>query len=315
MDEFGIEKVDKEEFRKVVKRAYDVGINFIDTANRYHGRMSTADVNHVGNSERVLGEVLKEYDREPWVIATKVRGKMATWPNGEGLSRKHMMWQISESLKRLDVKYVDLYQIHWEDPETPKRETIKSLNGLIDQGLVRYIGESNHSPSNVVEFMETAERLGIEGFVSMQEPYNLLERQIEREKFPVARRYGMAVLAYVPLAQGVLSGKYLRGVDSGSRASYTSEMKAQYLNEETSHAVGRLLEAANEKGVSLPQLALSWMLQKQSELGVTIVPIIGITKSSYLDDDLASLDVKLSSADMRNLEEIAATAKMGPLSY
>jgi aryl-alcohol dehydrogenase-like predicted oxidoreductase len=315
MDEFGIEKVDGDEFRGVVKRAYDVGMNFIDCANRYHGRMSTADVNHVGNSERLLGDILKEYDRESWVIATKVRGKMATWPNGEGLSRKHIMWQIGESLKRLNVKYVDLYQVHWEDPETSKRETLKSLNGLIGQGLVRYIGESNHSPSNVVEFMETAERLEIEGFVSMQEPYNLLERQIEKEKFPVARRYGMAVMAYVPLAQGVLSGKYLKGVKSGSRASYISEMKAQYLNDETSRAVGRLLEVAGEKGISLPQLALSWMLQKQSELGVTIVPIIGITKSSYLDDDLASLDVKLSSADMRNLEEIAATAKMGPQSY
>src|SRR5438552_7602344 len=114
---------------------------------------------------------------------------MGTWPNAEGLSRKHVMWQIGESLKRLELKYVDLYQIHWEDPETPKRETISTLNNLIERGLVRYIGESNHAPAGVVEFMETAERLEMEGFISMQEPYNLLERQVERDKFPVAKRY------------------------------------------------------------------------------------------------------------------------------
>lgn len=315
MDEFGIEKVDKEELRRIIRKAYDAGINFIDAANRYHGRMSTADLNHVGNSERLLGELLKEYDREPWVIATKVRGKMASWPNGEGLSRKHIRWQIGESLKRLGVSYVDLYQIHWEDPETPKRETIRSLNALIDGGVVRYIGESNHSASNVNEFMELAEREDLEGFVSMQEPYNLLERQIEKEKLPVARKYGMALMAYVPLAQGVLSGKYLKGVAAGSRASYISEMKAQYVNEEVRLTVERLVEVAKEKGATLSQLALSWMLHKQAELGVTIIPILGITKSSHLDDDLASSDVKLSSGDMRNLEEIAASAKMGPPSY
>src|SRR5207244_2781765 len=157
------------EFRRVIRKAADAGINFIDAANRYHGRMSTSDVDHAGNSERILGELLKGYDREPWVIATKVRGKMGAWPNGEGLSRKHILWQIGESLKRLDLKYVDLYQIHWEDPQTTKRETISTLNNLIERGFVRYIGESNHAPADVVEFMETAERLKIEGFVSMQE--------------------------------------------------------------------------------------------------------------------------------------------------
>ena len=112
--------------------------------------MSTADVAHVGNSEKLVGSILKDYDRESWVVATKVRGKMASWPNGEGLSRKHIMWQIRESLKRLDLEYIDLYQLHWEDPKTPKRETLSTLNNLIETGLVRYIGESNHPASGTV---------------------------------------------------------------------------------------------------------------------------------------------------------------------
>jgi aryl-alcohol dehydrogenase-like predicted oxidoreductase len=315
MDEFGIEKVDGEAFRKVVRKAYDLGINFIDGANRYHGRMSTADVGHVGNSEKLLGAVLKDYDRESWVVATKVRGQMAAWPNGQGLSRKHIMWQIKASLRRLDLEYVDLYQIHWEDSETPKLETLKALNNLIDRGLVHYLGVSNHSPSNVIEFMETAKRLDVEGFASMQEPYNLLERRVEETTLPVAKKYGMAVMAYVPLAQGVLSGKYLSGVEKGSRASYVEQVAGQYLNTDTGTAVRSLLELAKERGVTLPQLSLAWMLHKQAELGLTIVPLLGITKVSHLEDNVGSLDVKPSGDDVRRLEEIAAGASMGPQSY
>jgi 1-deoxyxylulose-5-phosphate synthase len=318
LDEDNIERVNEEEFQRIVRKAYDSGINFIDEANRYHGKMSTADVIHTGNSEKLFGKILKNYDRESWVIATKVRGKMATWPNGEGLSRKHILWQIEESLKRLGVKYVDLYQLHWEDLRTPKRETLSTLNNLIDRGLVRYIGESNYPASSTTEFMELAERYSCEGFISMQEPYNLLERQIETSegKFAVAKKFGLAVMAYVPLAQGVLAGKYLRGeIEKGSRASYEKEVVNQYLNESTKKAVGELFEIARSKGATLSQLALAWMLQKQEELGTTIVPIIGITKLSYLEDNLGSLEIKLDSTDMKHLEDIAATAKMGSQSY
>jgi 1-deoxyxylulose-5-phosphate synthase len=316
LDESGIEKVDPEDFRRIVRRAYDAGINFVDLANRYHGRMSTADVAHVGNSEKLLGKILKEYDRESWVIATKVRGKMAAWPNGEGLSRKHIMWQIRESLKRLDMDYIDLYQIHWEDPLTPKRETLATLNNLIERGLVRYIGESNHSPSSVIEFMELADRFSLECFISMQEPYNLLERQIEKEgKIVTAKRFGMAIMAYVPLAQGVLAGKYLRGVEKGSRASYIKEVAEQYLNEETRNCIEQLFEIAKGKGATLSQLALAWMLRKQDELETTIIPIVGITKQSYLEDNLEAANLKLDSGDMKLIEEIASMAKIGTQSY
>ena len=150
-----------------------------------------------------------------------------------------------------------------------------------------------------------------------QLPYSIVDPSIVEDPAMVLAHTasGTSVVASFVLAGGVLSGKYLSGVGAGSRASYITEMKAQYLNEETRRTVERLLEIANEKGISLSQLSLAWMLHKQSELGVTIVPIIGITKPSYLDDDLASLEVKLSSSDIKNLEEIATTAKMGPLSY
>lgn len=279
--------------------------------------MSTADLAHVGNSEKLLGEILRDYDRESWVIATKVRGKMAVWPNGEGLSRKHVMWQIRESLRRLQLNYVDLYQIHWEDPSTPKLETLRTLNSLINSGLVRYIGESNHTAGNISEFMELAEKKMLEGFISMQEPYNLLERQIENEgKMAVAKKFGLAIMAYVPLAQGVLAGKYLSGgIQKGSRAANEKDVVNQYLNEETRKCIELLSEIARSKGATLSQIALAWMLRKQAELGVTIIPIIGITKLSYLEDNLGALEIKLDSGDLKLLEETALKAKLGTRSY
>jgi 1-deoxyxylulose-5-phosphate synthase len=307
-DKFGIETVDVEEFERIVRKAYDRGINFFDTADVYHGRMDTADVDHVGNSERLLGKILKGYERESLVLSTKVRGMMASWPNGEGLSRKHMMWQIRQSLQRLQVDYIDLYQLHWEDQGTPKIETLRTLNNLIEAGEVRYIGESNFNAAGIAEFMELAERLGLEGFVSMQEPYSLLERELEAEKFPCAKKYGTSILAYSPLGQGVLTGKYLKGIEKGSRASYSPEVQRLYLNPQTNDSVNILAEVAREKGVTLGQLALSWIMHKQTQFGITIIPILGITSPSHLDDDLGALDVSLRADDLKRLEEIFSHA-------
>ncbi len=311
-DQWGVETVDKEEMARVVKKAYDAGINFIDTANVYHGRMQNADPQHAGNSERLLGEILKDYERDSIVLATKVRGSLASWPNGEGLSRKHILWQARESLARLQTSYVDLYQIHWPDPQTPKLETLTALNHLIDQGLVRYIGSSNHSAAEVEEFMRHASDGRLEGFVTLQELYNLIERGVENDRLPLAKKYGFAVLAYSPIAQGVLSEKYLAGVQKGTRASYADDISKNYLNAQTLGAVRGLNEMARRKGISLPQLALSWMLHKQAELGVTIIPLLGITSSRYLEDSLGALDVKLSPDDMKQAEELSRKAVVLP---
>jgi aryl-alcohol dehydrogenase-like predicted oxidoreductase len=304
--------VDEDELKRIMRRAYDAGINFVDTSNKYHGRKLNPPPEYSGNSEVLLGKLLKDYDRESWVVATKVRAPMADWPNGEGLSRKHIMWQIRESLRRLQLTYIDLYQLHWPDSFTPKREILKTLNNLIDQGLVRYMGESNHSASDTVEFMELADRLGLEGFVSLQELYNLLERRVEGDLFGIASRYGLTALVYSPLAQGVLSGKYLKGVEGGTRASFMKGFKEKYLSPETGTAITALAQLAAEKGVALSQLALAWVLHKGPEFGIGLIPIVGVTSLGQLEENLGALDVTLTKDDMRIIEEKASTAKIVP---
>jgi len=311
-DQWGVEKVDQEEMTKIVKKAFDAGINFIDTANVYHGRMQDSDPHHAGNSERLLGEILKGYDRDSLVLATKVRGALASWPNGEGLSRKHILWQARESLARLQTSYIDLYQIHWPDRDTPKLETLRALNHLIGQGLVRYIGSSNHSATEVEEFTQLAEDYRMEGFVTLQEVYNLIERSVERDRLPLAKKHGFGMLAYSPIAQGVLSAKYLEGIQKGTRASYASDIAKSYLNPQTLEAVRGLDQMAKHKGVSLPQLALAWLLHKQEELGTTIIPLLGITRQQYLDDGLGALDVHLSPAEVKQMEDISLKANVLP---
>jgi aryl-alcohol dehydrogenase-like predicted oxidoreductase len=246
------------------------------------------------------------------VLATKVRGALASWPNGEGLSRKHILWQVRQSLARLQTDYIDLYQIHWPDPDTPKLETLKTLNHLIDQGSVRYIGSSNHSAAEVEEFMHLANDHWMEGFVTLQELYNLIERKAEREMLPLAKRYGFGLLAYSPIAQGVLSEKYLEGVQKGTRASYVSDITKCYLNPQTLEAIRGLSDLAKQKGISLPQLALAWLLHKQEELGVTIIPLLGITRMKYLDEGLGALEVHLSPGEARQMEEISLKANVLP---
>ena len=308
LDEYGVPRVDVEEFRRVLKRAVDAGINFIDTANRYHGAQTPVDLRHVGNAERLLGRLLKEYDREMFVISTKVRGRMAAWPNGEGLSRKHIMWQIRESLRRLDMEYVDVYLTHWPDPDTPKLETLRALNTLVERGWVHYIGSSNEPPEGIVESMELAARYGLYGYVTIQDRYNLFAREIEKAKIPVARRYGLALMAYSPLAQGFLTPKYLGGVPALSRATYSESVRRR-LTRENLEVVGELNGIAGELGVTLPQLAIAWLIHKERELGVTIIPVIGVSSVEQLEENLGALEVKLDGDTVKRLEGVASRFK------
>lgn len=311
-DQSGVETVDPEEMSRIVKKAYDAGINFIDTANIYHGRMQLSDPAHAGNSERLLGRILRSYDRNSIVLATKVRGALAAGPNGEGLSRKQILWQAQESLTRLQTDYIDLYQIHWPDPGTPKLETLRALNHLIDRGAVRYIGSSNHAASQLEEFMQLAREYRLETFVTLQELYNLIERKVETDRLPLAKKYGLGVLAYSPVAQGVLSEKYLGGVQKGTRASYASDIAKSYFNTQTMDAVRGLNEIAKQKGVSLPQLALAWLLWKQEELGITIIPLLGITRQSHLEEGLGAMDVRLSPTEAKQMEDFSVKANVLP---
>jgi len=303
-DQHGIRKVDMEELRRVVRTAMDGGLNFVDTANRYHGAMTPVDFPHMGNAERVLGEVLGDYERESFVIATKVGARVAPWENGRGLSRKHIFWQIKESLRRLQMDHVDVYIAHVPDPETPHIETIEALNDLVSLGNVHYVGSSNMSPRDIVDFMELANEHKLNGFVTLQEHYNLLEREIESTKAPIARRYGLSIMAYSPLAEGLLSEKYLSGIPEGTRASYSEDLRKN-LTESKLEVIRELAGFAKEKGITLPQLAVAWVLSKQSTLGVTLIPIVGVSNTSQLVEDLQCLDISLSDDEARAAEEIA----------
>lgn len=304
-DAYGIPKVDVEETKKMIKIAFDKGVNFIDTANRYHGAMAPVDKQHWGNAERVLGEILRDHERESFVLATKVGGQMAPWPNGQGLSRKHIFWQINESLRRLQTEYVDIYLIHVPDEETPHLETLIAFNDLIRAGKVHYIGSSNLSPADVEDFMGLSKKHKLASFVTLQEAYNLFNRAIENDKVPLARKYNFAVMAYSPLAQGLLSGKYLSGIPQGSRATYYSGLK-EALTEERLKAVKGLDEIAKEKQITLSQLAISWILHKQRHLGVKIIPILGVSSSEQLLENLQALDVQLSDDEVKRAEDLTS---------
>lgn len=315
-DEFGAFVVDVDETKKVLKRAYDLGINFIDTANRYHGGISPVPLTHVGYAERILGLLIKELgiDRESLVIASKVGGQMANWPNGGGLSRKHVMWQIAESLKRLQTDYVDIYYMHLFDPETPKYETISTFNDLVRRGLVRYIGVSNIPAPDLVEYQMIAEKYGFEPIAVLQYKYNWLERSIEGDIIPVAKRFGLGLTAYSPLAQGVLTGKYIDTVSRswivppGSRGEYFEGVRKLFTDTNLNKVL-LFVEFARSKNITPAQLALSWIFRKSEELGITIVPVVGVSNVHQLEEAVDALDITLSEDDMKYLDEIWQGAK------
>ncbi|BBD73285.1 voltage-gated potassium channel [Sulfodiicoccus acidiphilus] len=309
VDQFGVPKVDEELSIKIIRRAVDLGVNFIDTANVYHGVMQGPDWRHTGNAERILGKALQGMDRESLVISTKVRGRVADHPNGEGLSRKHLMWQVRESLKRMGLNYIDVYLMHRPDPSTPIEETLETMADLVRQGLVHYVGESYFSPEDVPYMVEVSRDLRLP-FLVMQEPYNLLEREAEVDKFPLARAYGLGVMAYIPLAQGVLTGKYANGVPEGSRATYVPEISSRYLTRETLDALKEFHSIAQEVGVKDAQLALAWILKRAQQVGVTVVPIIGSTSLAQLEEDVEAVDVKLSDDVMKRLDEVSRKARV-----
>jgi len=304
VDEYGVHKVDVNEVRRIIKYAFDHGINFIDTANRYHGAVSPVPLTHVGNAECVLGEVLKEYDRESFVIVTKVGGRMASWPNAEGLSRKHIMWQVKDSLKRLQMDYVDVYLAHIYDPNTPLLETLMAFDDLVRQGKVHYIGSSNHPPEKIIEAMELAREYRLHSYITIQEPYSLLNREIEKTKIPIARRYSLAIMAYSPLAQGLLTEKYLKGIPELSRATISKKLKSIISLKRYYEMLKELKEIAKEKDATIAQLAIAWVLHKQKELGVTIVPIVSVSKLEHLEENLGALEIKLTDDDVKRIEEV-----------
>jgi len=281
-------KLDIDDARPVVKRAFDLGINFYDTANYYSN----------GRSEEITGELLQDH-RDEVVLATKVYFPMGEKPNQHGLSRVHIMEQIEASLRRLRTDHVDLYQIHRWDYETPIEETLRTLDGLVHQGKVRYIGASSMWAWQFAKALSTSDRLGLERFVSMQNHYNLAYREEEREMIPLCHDQGVAILPWSPLAKGFLSGKYKRGVKPESKRFQTDELLGErFFRPEDFDVVERLAEIAKEKSASPAQVAIAWLLHK----GAT-APIVGPTKVEHVEEAVAAIDVKLTDNDIARLEE------------
>jgi 1-deoxyxylulose-5-phosphate synthase len=288
--------VEEEEARKVISRAWDLGINFFDTANVYSA----------GRSEEILGAAVKDYGRENLVIATKVYNDMGQGPNHRGLSRKHVLWQMAESLNRLKMDYIDLYQIHRWDYDTSIEETLSVLSQLVREGRVRYIGASSMWAWQFQRALDLSEAQGLESFCSMQNLYNLIYREEEREMLPLCAAENIAVIPWSPTAGGLLSGKYfadgklVTASSDYSRIAPGSFGHKRYVGKVASdEIVKRLLEVAQRKGVKPAQAAVAWLLTKK----VVTSPIIGTSKVPHLEEFIGALDVKLDGDDCRYLEE------------
>jgi 1-deoxyxylulose-5-phosphate synthase len=274
----------------IVRRAIEGGITFFDTA----------DVYSQGTSEVATGRLLgRLISRDEVVIATKVRGQMTPGPNGRGLSRKHILSAIDASLGRLGMDYVDLYQIHRFDPQTPIEETMEALNDVVRAGKARYIGASSMYAWQFARAQHVAERHGWMRFASMQNHYNLLYREEEREMIPLCRHDGIGVIPWSPLARGFLTGTRTREGERRTVRAETDGFQDTLYGPDDFDVVDRLNEVAGERGVPSAQMALAWLLHKP---GVT-APIVGATKLEHLEDALAAAELSLSDEEIERLEE------------
>ncbi|MEP7357751.1 MAG: aldo/keto reductase [Anaerolineales bacterium] len=282
--------LDEETSRPIIKKALELGINFFDTANVYS----------IGKSEEILGRALKDFaNRDEVVIATKVHGKIREGPNGGGLSRKAILSEIDQSLLRLETDYVDLYQIHRWDYETPIEETLEALHDVVKAGKARYIGASAMFAWQFQKALHTAEQHGWTRFVSMQDHLNLIYREEEREMLPLCRAEKIGVIPYSPLA----SGRLTRGGSAEQTLRSETDQVAKSKYDATAAAdqliVERVAEIAEKHGAPRVHIALAWLLQKQP----VTAPIIGATRLAHLEDAAGALAVKLASEEVAYLEE------------
>lgn len=278
--------LDEETSRPFIQKALELGINFFDTANVYSD----------GTSEEIVGRVLRDFtSREAVVIATKVHGRMRPGPNGAGLSRKAILAEIDASLQRLGTDYVDLYQIHRWDNATPIEETLEALHDVVKAGKARYIGASSMYAWQFAKALFLADANGWTRFVSMQNHYNLLYREEEREMMGLCADQGIGVIPWSPLARGRLT----RAWDENTERGQTDEFGKTLYVASDQQIVERVAEVAEKRGVPKAQVALAWMLSKP----FVTAPIIGASKPHHLDDAVAALDLRLSAEEIAALEE------------
>jgi voltage-dependent potassium channel beta subunit len=287
--------VEEEKAIACIHRAFELGINFFDTANVYRR----------GAAEEVTGRALKDFRRDDYVLATKVYFPMGEGPNDRGLSRKHIMEQCHASLRRLGVDYVDLYQCHRPDPNTPLEETLRALDDLVSQGKVLYVGVSMWSAELLDETRRLQVKLNLDPIVSNQPEYSMLTRDIEKDVLPVSKQLGIGQVVYSPIAQGVLAGKYKPGErpPEGTRAATKdADFMERFMRDDLLEAVQHLRPIADELGITMAQLAVAWVLR---EPGVSSA-IVGASRPEQVDENVAASGIELSPEVLQRIDEILA---------
>ncbi len=278
---------------RTIHRAYELGINFFDSANVYER----------GEGERVMAKALRSYPRESYVITTKAFWPMGDGPNDRGLSRKHVFEQLHQSLKRMQLDYVDIFYCHRYDPETPVEETLRVIDDLITQGKMLYAGVSEWTAAQIEEAVAVADRYLLDRIVVNQPQYNLLNRRIEHEIIPVSKKYGIGQVVFSPLAQGVLTGKYKGGrIPPGSRAA-NEEINVfvqRFLNPEMLARVDALEKIATELGISLAELALAWVLREPNVASA----LVGASRPEQIEQNVRAVDVNLPAEVLARIDEI-----------
>jgi voltage-dependent potassium channel beta subunit len=286
--------VAEERAQACIHKAYELGINFFDTANVYMR----------GAAEEIVGRALNGFERDSYFLATKVYFPMGEGPNDRGLSRKHITEQCHASLKRLGVDYVDLYQCHRYDEDTPLEETLRALDDLVRQGKMLYVGVSEWRADQIADALRLAKEMNLDRIVSNQPRYNMIQRHIEAEIIPLCEREGVGQVVFSPLAQGVLTGKYLPGEvpKEGTRAadSESNRFMQELMNKEVLSAVNKLRSVASDAGLSMSQLALVWILGHENVSSA----IIGASRPEQVEDNVKAAGVRLSADVVSKIDGI-----------
>jgi 1-deoxyxylulose-5-phosphate synthase len=302
-------QTDEGESHRILNRAAEAGINFIDTADLYP---AGADASGVGSSEVITGRWLKD-KRDRFILGTKAGGRMGPAAWNQGSSRKHLIDAIDASLRRLDTDYVDLYQLHMDDPATPIDETVEAMDAIVRSGKARYIGVSNFLAYRLAKSLGRQDTLRLMRFVSVQPRYNLLFREIERELLPLAQEDGIAVIPFNPLAGGLLSGRYKQS-DKPEKGRFSAELgqfgamyQARYWHEREFETVGKVQEIAEEQGTPMATLSIAWILANPAITSV----ILGASRLEQLTVTLAAADFKLEGALKAKLDELSIEYRRG----
>jgi voltage-dependent potassium channel beta subunit len=281
---------------RMIDKAYDLGINFFDTANVYAA----------GRAEIILGEALGKFPRESYVLATKVFWGAGTGPNNRGLSRKHIIEQCDRSLERLGVDYIDLYYCHWFDHETPIDETLRAMDDLVSWGKVLYFGTSNWTAEQISQGVRVVDRYSLDPIAANQSSYNMFDRYLEKETISLCSGTGVGLVVYSPLAQGILTGKYKKGVafPKGSRATNSSINAAvqisDYMNDQVLESVEKLRHIASDLGISVSQLALAWTLRKPAVSS----SLIGASNPSQVEENAKASGITIPDEVLAKIESV-----------